>query len=57
MASLFISECQKLIKDLPNGFLKREYPIWNENQVINFWWSGGINVAPDEIVFSLADNP
>ena len=57
MANPFIAECRKLIKDLPSGFLKREYPNWNENQVINFWWSGDINDAPDEIGFSLADNP
>ena len=57
MANPFIAECRKLIKDLPSGFLKREYPNWNENQVINFWWSGDINDIPDKIGFSLADNP
>jgi hypothetical protein len=42
---------------LPGGVLKREYPNWNHNQIINYWWSGDINEGPDDIGFSLADNP
>ena len=57
MQNPFIAECRKLIKDLPSGFLKREYPNWNENQVINFWWSGDINGAPEEMGISLAEHP
>ena len=57
MANPFIAECRKLHIELPSGFLKQEYPYWNENQVINFWWSGDINDTPDEIEFSLSENP
>jgi len=42
---------------LPVGVLKRDYPSWNHNQIINYWWSGHINEGPDGIGFSLADNP
>jgi hypothetical protein len=53
----FITECRELIKMLPAGVLKRDYPSWNHNQIINYWWSGDINEGPDDIGFSLADNP
>ncbi len=53
----FITECQELIKMLPAGVLKRDYRSWNHNQIINYWWSGDINEGPDDIGFSLADNP
>jgi hypothetical protein len=53
----FITECRELIKMLPAGMLKPDYPSWNHNQIINYWWSGDINEGPDNIGFSLADNP
>jgi hypothetical protein len=53
----FITECRELIKMLPAGVLKRDNPSWNHNQIINYWWSGDINEGPDDIGFSLADNP
>jgi hypothetical protein len=53
----FITECRELIKILPAGVLKRDYPSWNHNQIINYWWSGDINEGPDDTGFSLADNP
>ncbi len=42
---------------LPAGILKCDYPSWNHNQIINYWWSGNTNEGPDDIGFSLADNP
>jgi hypothetical protein len=39
----FIMECQKFIKRLPKGLIKKTYPSWNDNQVNNYWWSGDIN--------------
>jgi hypothetical protein len=53
----FITECRELIKMLPAGVLKRDYPSWIHNQIINYWWSGDINEGPDDIGFSLAENP
>jgi hypothetical protein len=54
----FITECQKLIKRLPRGLIKRTYPNGNEKQVINYCWSGDINTGPDVPNFiSLADHP
>ena len=54
----FITECQKLIKPLPKGLIKKTYPSWNDNQVINYWWSGDINDGPDAPNFiSLANHP
>ncbi len=37
--------------------LKRDYPSWNHNQIIIYWWSGDINEGTYDIGFSLADNP
>jgi hypothetical protein len=42
---------------LPASVLKRDYKSWNHNQIINYWWSGNINEGPDDLGFSLADNP
>jgi hypothetical protein len=42
---------------LPAGVLKHDYPSWNHNQIIYYWWSSDINEGPDDIGFSLADNP
>ncbi len=53
----FIKECRELIKMLPASVLKRDYPSWNHNQIINYWWSGDINEGLDDLGFSLADNP
>ena len=54
----FITECRNLIKRLPKGLIKRTYPNWNNNQVINYWWSGDINMGPDVPNFiSLSDHP
>ena len=53
----FIKHCNDLIKNLPSGFLKSNYPNWNNTQIINYWWSGDIYVGPDEIGFSLSENP
>jgi hypothetical protein len=51
-------EYRKLIKRLPKGLIKRMYPSWNDNQVMNYWWSGDINTGPDVSNFiSLADHP
>ncbi len=33
----FISECRELIKMLLASMLKRDYPSWNHNQIINYW--------------------
>jgi hypothetical protein len=42
---------------LPASVLKRDYKSWNHNQIIDYWWSGNINEGPDDLGFSLADNP
>jgi hypothetical protein len=43
---------------LPKGLIKKTYPNWSDNQVINYWWSGDINGGPDTPNFiSLADHP
>ena len=39
------------------GRAHRDYPSWNHNQIINYWWRGDINEGPDDIGFGLADNP
>ena len=57
MENPFIKECRKLIKALPKGLMKKEYPHWNEAQVINYWWSGDIMEQPEEIGVSLQENP
>ena len=45
-------------KRLPKGLIKKTYPNWSDNQVINYWWSGDINGGPDTPNFiSLADHP
>jgi hypothetical protein len=33
----FITVCQKLIKRLPKGLIKKTYPSWNDFQVNNYW--------------------
>ena len=57
MENPFIKECKKLIKALPRGLMKKEYPHWNKAQVINYWWSGDIMEQPEEIGVSLQENP
>jgi hypothetical protein len=43
---------------LPKGLIKKTFPNWSDNQVINYWWSGDINGGPDTLNFiSLADHP
>ena len=54
----FITECRKIIKACPKGVIKENYPNWNDNQIINYWWSGDINEGPDDPnLISLADHP
>jgi hypothetical protein len=54
----FITECRKIIKACPRGVIKENYPNWNDNQIINYWWSGDINEGPDDPnLISLADHP
>jgi hypothetical protein len=54
----FITECRKIIKACPNGVIKENYPNWNDNQIINYRWSGDINEGPDDPnLISLADHP
>ena len=54
----FITRCRKIIKSCPKGEIKKAYPNWNENEIINYWWSGDIYEGPDEPnLISLADNP
>ena len=53
----FIKEARELIKNCPPGYIRANYPSWNDNEIINYWWSGDINEGPDEIGFSLSDNP
>jgi hypothetical protein len=54
----YIMECQILIKCLPKGLIKRNYLKLNNNQVINYWWSGNINTGHNVPNFiSLADHP
>jgi hypothetical protein len=51
-------ECQKLIKRLPKGLIKKNYLNWNNNLVINYLWRGDINEGPDVPNFiSLTDHP
>jgi hypothetical protein len=54
----FITECREIIKACPKGVIKENYPKWNDNQIINYWWSGNINEGPyDPNLISLADHP
>jgi hypothetical protein len=54
----FITECRKIIKACPKGVIKENYPNWNDNQIINYWWSGDINEGPDDPnLISLEDHP
>jgi len=54
----FITESRKIIKACPKALIKKTYPSWNENQIINYWWSGDIYEGPDmPNLISLADNP
>jgi hypothetical protein len=56
--NIFFTECRKIIETCPKGVIKENYPNWNNNQIINYWWSGGINEGPDNPNFiSLADHP
>ncbi len=56
--NLFITECQKIIDACPKGVIKENYPNWNYNQIINYWWLGDINEGPDDPnLISLADHP
>jgi hypothetical protein len=37
--------------------IKPDNKSWNHNQIINYCWSGDINDGPDNLGFSLDNNP